>query len=556
MQILLVFSLCFFFPLFSFGQLTIEKNTHSFSSHFVGFNGRSTEGPSWENPEFTSLVRTMNPASFRYPAGSQANLWDWRTGNFIPESGKRVAYPFTIEQCVTQLPSDTRLVYVINMAYPTPATGVSMLADEEALSSDATLDLKIEDILEAIPAFEAAGRLPDVIELGNEFYFKNEHAGVYGKNPALYLAHSQKISRALKKRYPEIPILMVTTKNGTKGRDEWNDAIYKELQNNNQLAAQIDGLVQHHYVKDGFGWTEPVIDIPSLQRAVAEGWLYVSEQQSSITDVPVSFKLWLTEYGATKKNMDGTWGAGLRAVAMTLGWLTHYDKIESVFWHHVTDDPNVIRKTPLALGPIGVAMGEVMNAMKNKTTFRQLSFVANPSLTESIYVPSLFGYCFSNASGEEELLLVNLGATTATNLNLQGLFPDRELESGICYSAPEPFSPNASLQNGIRKQVFMQFSEVELLPFSIIRLKLNAPVSSLSRPEQKYSQAFVFDASARRICFSKSGKVELLSFDGQMLLSKSVSKQTYIDLSAFGSGYHIIRFTKPNEAPVMQTVIL
>lgn len=556
MQILRAFFLCFFFPLLSFGQMSIEKNVHSFSSYFVGFNGRSTEGPSWGNPEFTTLVRTMNPASFRYPAGSQANLWDWRTGTFIAESGKRAVYPFTIEQCVTQLPADTRLVYVINMAYPTPATGVSMLADEITLASDATLDLKIKDILEGISTFKTAGRLPDVFELGNEFYFKNEHAGVYGKNPALYLVHSQKISQALKKRYPDIPILMITTKNGTKGRDEWNDAIYKELQANSQLSGLISGVVQHHYVKDGFGWTEPVIDLPSLQRAIAEGWLYVAEQQSSIADVPVAFKLWLTEYGATKKNMDGTWGAGLRAVAMTLGWLTHYDKIESAFWHHVTDDPNVIRKNPLTLGPVGVAMGEIMNVMKNKTGFRQLSFGTNPSLTESTYVPSLFGYCFSDALGTQELLLVNLGATTAANLNLHTLFPDSNIESGICYSALEPFQPNASLQDGIQTQKLNQLSEVELIPFSIIRLKLKAMITTMHQTKLKNSSGFVFDPSTRHVHFSNSGKVELLSFTGQLLMCRSVLKQTYIDLSVFGSGYHIIRFSKPNEIPVLQTVIL
>ncbi|MGL4293448.1 MAG: hypothetical protein ACRCSQ_07730, partial [Bacteroidales bacterium] len=253
MRILQLFCLCLLYPTLLSGQVAISESIYSLSSGFVGFNGRSTEGPSWDNLQFTSLVRSMNPASFRYPAGSQANLWDWRTGNFIPESGKNAAYPFTITQCTREIPVDTRLIYVVNMAYPTPATGISMYADEATLASDATLDLKINDILEAIRAFDTAGRMPDVIELGNEFYFKNEHAGVYGKNPVLYLAHAQKIAQILKNNYPELPILLVTTKSGTKGRDEWNDAIYQELKANTQLADLVDGVVQHHYVKEGYG---------------------------------------------------------------------------------------------------------------------------------------------------------------------------------------------------------------------------------------------------------------------------------------------------------------
>ncbi|MEG1586501.1 MAG: T9SS type A sorting domain-containing protein [Bacteroidales bacterium] len=555
MQRLRILSFCLFFSTLSFGQVSVEKISHLLSSNFIGFNGRSTEGPSWDNPEFTDLVRSMNPSSFRYPAGSQANLWDWRTGNFIPESGKQAAYPFTIEQCVNGIPADACLVYVLNMAYPTPATGISMLSDEMTLSSDATLDLKINDILEGMSAFEAAGRLPDVVELGNEFYFKNEHAGVYGKNPILYTAHAQKISQVLKNRYPDIRILMVTTKNGTKGRDEWNKYIFNELQTNTVLANLIDGVVQHHYVKDGFGWTEPVIDIPSVQRAIAEGWMYVAEQHSGITDVPDSFKLWLTEYGATKKNMDGTWGAALRAVAMTLGWLNHSDKIESVFWHHITDDPNVIKKEPLALGPVGIAMGEVMNAMKNKTAFRQFLFEVNPSLTSDTDIPSLLGYCFTDKTGAEELLLVNLGAAGTGNLNLPALFPGKEIESGLCYSARSPFTPNVSLQNGIQKQIPNELSKIALPTFSITRLKLIAITSASDMQERTTDSGLVFDSSARQIRVECPGKIELLNSAGVLILQRVVSKQEFVDLSVLSSGQYIIRFITPYEFAVRSVIL-
>ena len=391
----LVIAISILYSVITSAQIKLDTKEYNISPYFVGFNGRSTEGPSWDNKDFTDIVRSINPSTFRYPAGSQGNLWDWRTGNFIPESGKKAAFPFKIEQCIAELPKNTLLVYVINMAYPTPATGVSMLSDPAILSSDKTLNLKIKDILEAIKAFGKAGRIPEVIELGNEFYFQNEHSGVYGKNSSLYLNHSHKIAEAIKNNYPEIKIIMIATKNGTKGRDEWNSAIYNELKNNKNLAALIDGVVQHHYVKDGYGWIEAVNDIASVKRAIAEGYKYTEEQQSSIEEVPETVKLWFTEYGATKKNMDGTWGSALRAAAMTTGWLKYSDRIEYVFWQHITDEPNVIIKSPLSLGPVGISLREIIKTMANKSTFKRFSFENNQSLTETEYIPSLLGFSFN-----------------------------------------------------------------------------------------------------------------------------------------------------------------
>ncbi|MGL4293321.1 MAG: T9SS type A sorting domain-containing protein, partial [Bacteroidales bacterium] len=302
-------------------------------------------------------------------------------------------------------------------------------------------------------------------------------------------------------------------------------------------------------------WTEPVIDIPSVKRAIAEGGMYVAEQQSSITAIPASVKLWLTEYGATKKNMDGTWGAALRAVSMTLGWFKHSDLIETVMWHHVTDDPNVIRKLPLAMGPVGIAMGEVMHATKNKTGYRQLFFNENPPLVDATDIPSLLGYCFSNATGEEELLLVNLGDDPAVNLSLPSLFPDKKIGEGVCYSAANPFEADASLQNGIRKQKLNELATIVMEPFSIIRLKLTPATTSFGS-QQKERTSFCFDPMTRQIRFFKPGKAELMNSSGQLILQSMISEQESIDLSSFLPGHYIIRFNTYGRKTDLLAIIL
>lgn len=530
----------------SFAQVRLEDKVSVLSPGFIGFNGRSTEGPSWDDPKFVELVREMNPASFRYPAGSQANLWDWRTGNFIPESGKKTSFPFTLNQCVAGLPAGTQLIYVVNMAYPTPVTGISMRAEDAILASDVTLKLKIEDILAAIDAFEKAGHRPDQIELGNEFYFKNEHAGVYGKNPKLYLTHAKQIAATIKRHYPEMPVMVVATKNGTKGRDEWNNAVYAALETDEDLSLLIDGVVQHHYVKEDYGMTEPVSDLNSLKRAVAEGWTYVTEQESSIAGVPAHMKLWLTEYGATKKNMDGTWGAALRAVVMTLGWMRHPEKIASVCWQHVTDDPNVIRKSTLQKGPVGVALGMMMNASKGMTQMRKLLFSNNQSLLPDSYIPALHGVLFGNESGKKELILVNLEETATEPFDLSSLFENSLLQEGISYSAEQPYLADASLDAGIVAEPITLLTQIVLKPFSVTRLSFASGATMIQQNPAVNDKNLLFDPAIGMLRVLQPGALSVFGSSGQIVYSANIQTSQWVDLSALASGFYYVRLRKKN----------
>ena len=142
----------------------------------IGFNRRSDAGAWWTDNSFISLISDMNPDIVRYPGGTQGNYWDWQTGKFIENAGKPWGNKeiLRIPEFVNALPWRTKIIYMINMARPTPATGVDVNADEATLKSTATLNLKINDILNAIAEFDAQGKLPYAIEIGNEFYFGNE----------------------------------------------------------------------------------------------------------------------------------------------------------------------------------------------------------------------------------------------------------------------------------------------------------------------------------------------------------------------------------------------
>lgn len=141
----------------------------------------------------------------------------------------------------------------MNMVHPTPATGFSQETDDTKLRSDEVLQAKIADALAALKEFKDKGNLPVAVELGNELYFnKAEHYGIYTANPEQYLKHAPVIAAKIKEMYPEMKVILCTSKGGEKqssSRDAWNSAILNALETSAEFSKNVDGIVQHHYIK-------------------------------------------------------------------------------------------------------------------------------------------------------------------------------------------------------------------------------------------------------------------------------------------------------------------
>lgn len=440
---------------------TLEQNI---SPKLIGYNGRSTEGPSWANSDFLDIVEQLYPGMVRYPAGTQANYWDWRTGTFIEGSGKDAQYIITLETFTSGLPDSAGIVYVVNMARPTPATGIALNAPESVLKSEATLQMKISDILEALNRFMDLGRFPEAIELGNEFYFTNEHAAIYAGNPVLYTNHAKKICQAIKAVYPELKILLCTTKGGTSGRDYWNETVFNALNADAIFAGMVNGVVQHHYINEDYGDPAMVTTVGAAQNAIIEGFKYVEEHISDYHLVPDEYPLWLTEYGATKLNAEGTWASGLRAAAMTTGWIKLGNKINRLFYHHITSDPDVINKDQMKKGPSGLALGFMAKGTNGKSWLRHLKFQGNPLLSGNIR--ALHGFkCWNNK--EESMFLLNISSQTFTGINVNDLFTfDGSRQVNILHSTT-PYIANVYEGKNINEQRFILNGSLEIKPFSI-----------------------------------------------------------------------------------------
>lgn len=445
---------------------------YTISPNIFGLNGRSTEGPSWGDALFTSFINQINPTYVRYPGGTIGNYWDWHTGNYVAGSGKFSNYPATIPTFISGIPQNTEIIYMVNMVRPTPTTGVSLTATN--LDSEEVLNLKINDIINALKEFEKYGKLPKIVELGNELYFTNEHAGVYAGNVELYLNHAKKIGKAIKTQYPRIELLLCTTKGGYKTRDKWNAAVFTALNNDSEFAGYIRGVVQHHYLDEKFGTVSIVNNNTTAQEAIAEAFDYTSQAMSDYNLVPNNLKLWITEFGVTKPNADDTWVTGLRAAAMMMGWINLGEKIEHICYHHITDDPNFLNKSSYQAGPAAVAYSLINEAHGQSSSFQKIEFSDNPNVTSM--VKALHGYKFIGKD-KESLFILNISAQAFTKVSLDNLIPTNSNTTLVQRWSEEPYQTNFE-ESVLNKVNSMNERTIDIKPFSITTISIKQRTAS------------------------------------------------------------------------------
>lgn len=435
---------------------TLDATVRDISEVNIGFNRRSDNGTWWTDTSFKGLVSQMNPDVVRYPGGTQANYWDWREGKFLDNTDKTWNNKeiLKIPGFVTALPSRTKIVYVVNMARPTPATGVSVTASEQELKSDVTLNLKIADMIAALDRFVLEGKEPYSVELGNEFYFGNEESGIFhivenggffysgwdsanGQpyqsankkdatdiNALFYLQQCKIIVAAIKAQYPNIKFALTTTKggNGNSARERWNNTIFDNLENNpefSSLKSDIYAVTQHHYLNDNYGVQTVITDNVSAKVAIAEAIQYPIDKQADYNMVPNDFKIWYTEYGEVKGIAEETWADAVRYGALTYSWLTRGDKVNQLDFHYISDNTVVKVESPMRLAPVGIAVKQFMLATAEMTEMQQINFDTNPISVNSVL--SLYGYKFKNAN-KETLLIINLNDNNIQNVKFDNLF--------------------------------------------------------------------------------------------------------------------------------------
>ncbi len=555
----------------------------------IGFNRRSDQGTWWTDNSFINLVAEMNPDVIRYPAGTQANYWDWREGKFLENTDKdwNNKEVVTIPTFVNALPSGTEAIYVVNMARPTPFTGVDVNASEAILKNQSTLDAKITDMLAALAEFDAQGKLPYAVELGNEFYFGNIESGIFHivedintgifysgwdsnnnqpyesgskadanlKSAELYMLNCKAIVSAIKAQYSQMKFIISTTKNDYQIWRNWNNTIFNSLSSNpaySELSNDIHTVTQHHYIKND-GLQTTITDNSSSKVAIAEGIEYPISKQTDYDLVPNDYKIWITEYGAVKGIAEETWASAVRYAAFTWSWIKLGDKIEQLDWHYISDN-NVVNDdtTPMKLAPVGMAVKQLQQAAVDMTEMQEISFSTNPISVNQ--VKSLYGFKFKNST-KETLFIINTNDIDFSQVQFSNLLTYTGQPTMTQYYSNAPFVSN--VYDGHSNIISIDSnvtSIIDVNKFSITVIEAN---STLGIADIDNKDFIIYpNPVTDKLNISSTNSllsISIMSINGAKVYEGNIIDNK-VDLSTLNSGIYFVKIETDNESVIKKLI--
>ena len=402
----------------------------------VGYNVSIwRDGPGWDDPAFRASVRRLAPGTLRYPAGTASNYWDWRTGTVI-ESIDSGSFRFVASRerqrpadLLAALPPGAGVVYVVNLARPTPATGVPLDAAPATLRAVETLDAKIEDMLDAIDAF---GERLTHVEIGNEFYpdargAPTDQGAVYADDIALYAAHAARVARAVDARDPSLPIAVLgQASRGTDPFPAWNRRLYAALRT---AAAPVNAVTFHWY--SGPGRLDGLGVAAAAEASLAQAWRHAEAGPSrDLADLPDGLEAWITEYNTWSDPggsppggpIAGSWTNALFTAVQTLRFAALDERVSLLNVHSIAAGANRqwnMLDAPGRLSGNGVAMAALARAFRGRTELRELAFDGPSAATVDAGTPAVHGVRLAGGDGEA-LAIVNASRRPVRDLGIAG----------------------------------------------------------------------------------------------------------------------------------------
>ncbi len=521
-------------------NVSLGNDSRTIKPDMFGYNGKTTMGPLWSDTTFRNAVQRAYPGNIRYPGGTVGNYFNWHTGTFIEGTGKTSNYPFPISEYIAGIPKNCSITFLVNLARPTPETGIPFDTTEEVLKSEEVLDLKIADILAAIDTFDANGVLPNRIEIGNEFYFDNEHGAIYASNPSLYVTHAAKLVRAIRVKYPSstypnMKIAIITTKGGSVKRDYWNQTIYDSLESNTQLAADIDAVTMHWYIGGEFGPQEVINDAEGAEIAIAQAFENVDAVTlKDYNRTPEWLEIWNTEYGTNNGNFAGTdtWASGVRSVAMTLNYFGMGSRMRCFNQQNIraqiVNDQN-------KLAPNGFASALLSRVALNKTNANNLVFSNNPPFRKTY--PSLIGWKFWN-SDSEAVIIINCSRQSFDTVELSSVINNVDDKLSIQRYSNTPWVSGVSEESGVDETTKEDNSTtISIRPFSVTAIMTKTSQTSIG----KYLSKVKSNNLINNFTFKSRNKHEYL-------ISYNLNKNTNIEVKVFNiQGELVKKFKKESK---------
>lgn len=288
---------------------------HAFSPVFFGYNGNlAATNISWANPYFIAGVASLSPGNIRYPGGTVASYWDWRTSTIATSADAILRANFRnpmplAEYALNIQETGAEAVLVVNML-------TSTLAEQLAFLREAR-DLGI-----------AVRR----VELGNEYFFPGRANDYITKFPTAedYARAVTVWTNAIRAEFPGVSVAAVGTSvtpadSVGERRRTWNDRMLRATN-------APDAYTVHHYVK--VNETTRHADLPALARRDLDGL----RDEFALFE-RAGKRVWLTEFnfedpiGAAVQG--GTWSHAMLVATLVSGFLAE-PAIELIDLHNLS----------------------------------------------------------------------------------------------------------------------------------------------------------------------------------------------------------------------------
>lgn len=401
------------------------------SPDFLGYNLDTSSGiQNWHEPRFLDAVRALCPGTLRYPGGTLANYWDWRTGS-IDLKGQM--YLGWLRRFV-QLHPDLHFG-LGELQSGLAATHAKAIFDLNLLTGT------LGNSLAELRAVQAHGIPARDIELGNEFYLPRPDYLRRFPDAQDYARTASRWARALHAAFPQARIAVVGT---YLSNPRWARAHQPRRANwNRELMTALhgaDAVTMHIYLPIGMYLTQrrlafDAADVPALLGFTLAQMRDAEEQMHAFGGL----RVWVTEYnimdwiktpekwGTLKRPgpVDGTWTQALIVAAQTL-ILAQDPQVRLADIHALVGPAgfgtlfaspyafgrNEPRVKPLGHSATGAALAVIGRALRGATRLASLHFAGAPSLPGGY--SSLLGIEAWRRNGRPAILLLNLSPKDQT----------------------------------------------------------------------------------------------------------------------------------------------
>ena len=431
---------------------------HPLGAHFLGVNAPLTQrGLTWAKAPLREALARLHVSHIRYPGGTIANYWDWRTGWFnddAPEVFKRrpKVAPYTLEDLYAAYrTTDAVPVFVLNVLTDTLPSQLEMLA-----------------------AARQIGLPVKYVELGNEFYLDDPGYIAKYPTPEDYLAKMKTWVEGVRKVFPEARVAVVGAGPSRYAKQPdrlagWNAKMLPGMND-------ADALILHFYLFSGFGgrqnqqgnWgtaQEQADQYRMLQEPGGAAWMiaqpYLYLQNVWRDPLLAKHPIWVTEFNLFDRigAVRGTWAHGL-LVAGFLTEMVAQPNIELVSYHAFAPNPMFtplfftaddyagltirdVTTTPYALTATGHVLAVFGEAMAGATTVTPLVFTPETVVQtrQNRTYPTLHGFVFDGPEASRVLLINLSGEAQALDVSpfLEGALDYRILSAdpATYITAPE-----------------------------------------------------------------------------------------------------------------------